>query len=277
MLTLALSSWSLHRHLPYYGSGAWSPARSGEEIAITAFPAVAQSFGIASLEICQMHLATSDPSYIAQLRDAVRAAGCHVINVPIDVGNLSQADPGARAVDLRLIERWIDAAQALGAPAVRVNMGHAGDRPESEAFAAVVEGFRALAAYCADRRMTLLLENHWGLSATPSTILALLDAVEAPNLRLCPDFGNFAPDMRLEGLRLMLPRAAAVHAKVLDVDQEGDHIGFEFGQCCDLLRESGYAGLLSIEFEGKGDQRQGIAAGKRLIERYLGDLLDRPN
>ncbi len=73
----------------------------------------------------------------------------------------------------------------------------------------------------------------------------------------------------------MLPHAAMVHAKVLDVDEEGRHAAFDLAQCFDLVRDSGYAGPLSIEYEGEGDQRQGIAAAKGLIERHLGDLVDR--
>lgn len=269
MLSLALSSWSLHRHLPYFGTGTWSPEQAGEEIAITAFPALAQSYGIAELEICQSHLVSDDPAYIAIVAEAVRAAGCRVINVPIDAAGLAQGDQTA----LDLLRRWIDAAAALGSTAVRVNTGHLGALSEAEALANVVTGYRELAAYCADRQLSLLLENHWGLSAAPSMILAIYEAVGAPNFRLCPDFGNFAPEARTDGLRAMFPHAAIVHAKVLDVDEAGNHTAFDLAACFALLRESGYEGPLSIEFEGKGDERRGIATAKPLIERYAGDLL----
>jgi sugar phosphate isomerase/epimerase len=271
MLSLALSSWSLHRHLPYYGTGAWSPDRAGEVIEITAFPALAQSYGIAELEICQMHLAMDDPSYIATVADAVRAAGCRVINVPIDAAGLAQGNP----TELDVLRRWIDAAAALGSTAVRVNTGHVGELSQSVALANSIRGYRDLAAFCADRGLLLLLENHWGLSATPAMITMLYEEVGAPNFRLSPDFGNFAPEVRMEGLRAMLPHAAIVHAKVLDLDENGEHPAFDLAACFALLRESGYAGPLSIEFEGKSDERRGIASAKQLIERYVGDLLVR--
>ena len=69
--------------------------------------------------------------------------------------------------------------------------------------------------------------------------------------------------------------AAIVHAKVLDVGADGDHPAFDLGACFALLRESGYTGPLSIEFEGKGDEHRGIVAAKGLIERYVGDLVAR--
>lgn len=271
MLSLALSSWSLHRRLAFYGTGSWSPDRDGDEIAITTFPALARSYGIADLEICQTHLATADPKYISTVAEAVSAAGCRVINVPIDAAGLTEGDSAA----LDVLRRWIDAAATLGAAAVRVNTGHLGTIPEAVAVANVVRGYRELAAYCADRQQLLLLENHWGLSAMPSMITSLYQAVGASNFRLCPDFGNFSPENRMDGLRAMLPHAAIVHAKVLDVGEDGDHRAFDLAACFALLRESGYTGPLSLEFEGRGDEHRGIVAAKGLIERYVGDLVAR--
>lgn len=272
MLTLALSSWSLHRHLPSFDNGV--PGHPEEEgIPVVEFPGIAHSYGIGEIEICQQHLASTDPAYLTEVRGAVDAAGCRVINVPIDVGDLSQPDAATRDADLQLIEQWIDAAQQLGSPAVRVNTGHPGNQDEAEALRNVAAGYRRLAAYCAERGMTLLMENHGGLSAAPGAIMALVEAVDAPNFRLCPDFGNFAPAAREEGLREMLPHAAVVHAKVLDVDEQGRHSAFDLARCLELVRQSGYSGSLSIEFEGQGDERAGIATAQRLIQQYVGDLL----
>jgi sugar phosphate isomerase/epimerase len=274
MLTLGVSSWSLHRHLPYFGGGSWSPPRAGEEIPVQAFPALAASYGIRQLEICQMHLASTEPAYLDAVRDAASRAGCAVVNVPIDVGNIAQAGSSRRAEDLAAIERWIDAAHFLGSPAVRVNAGHAVDGDDAAAaLGRSAEGFRRLATYCAERGMTLLMENHWGLTISPANIMTLYEAVNAPNFKLCPDFGNFPPESREDGLRLMLPHAAMVHAKVLDLDADGRHSAFDLQRCLDMVRESGYAGTLSIEFEGEGDQREGIATAKRLIAEHLGSLV----
>jgi len=270
MLTLALSSWSLHRHLPYYGDGTWAPKREDAVIPLSEFPQITRSFGIDQIEICQTHLASADPEYVRSVRAVVDAAGCRVLNVPIDVGNLAQADSAGREADRLRIMRWIDAAQILGSPAVRVNTGHVGEQSESAALQHVIRGYQALAAYCAEKNMTLLLENHGGLSAAPATIVSLVRAVAASNFRLSPDFGNFAADAREDGLRAMLPYAAIVHAKVLDVDESGRHTAFDLNRCLELVQESGYSGALSIEFEGNGDQLQGIATAKRLIQAHLG-------
>jgi len=91
MLTLALSSWSFHRRLPYFGKGSWSPPHDGPEISILSLPELSVELGITTVEICQAHLASTDLEYLADVGAAVEDAGCRVVNMPIDVGNTRRA------------------------------------------------------------------------------------------------------------------------------------------------------------------------------------------
>ena len=270
MLTLALSSWSFHRRLPYFGRGSWSPPREEPALSLLEFPTLASSLGLPRVEICQAHLASTEPEYLSTVRAAVDAAGGRVINVPIDVGNLAEPDPERRRQDLAEIKRWIDAAAVLGASNVRVNTGHSGEMDQETALEIVAAGYRELAAYAGQRDMSILLENHGGLSASPAVIRQLVSAVGASNFRLCPDFGNFAPDAREEGLRAMLPLATVVHAKIMDRDEQGRHSAFDLDRCLRLVAESGYSGPLSIEFEGTGDEEAGVVWARDHIEAQLG-------
>ena len=272
MLTLALSSWSFHRRLPYFGKGSWSPPQQGPEMSILSLPEVSAALGITDVEICQAHLASTDPEYLADVGAALEGAGCRVVNVPIDVGNLAEPSAEKRDAEIAQILPWIDAANALGSPAVRVNTGQSGSINEGEALRIVAQGYARLAAYCAERGMTVLLENHGGLSATPEAIIELLALVDAANFRLCPDFGNFAPELREEGLRAMLPHAAMVHAKMMDFDGAGAHPAFDLDRCLNLVLESRYSGPISIEFEGQGDPYESVKLGRDYIAARVPDL-----
>jgi sugar phosphate isomerase/epimerase len=272
MLTFALSSWSFHRRLPYFGMGAWSPPQQGPEISLLSLPELSTALGITDIEICQAHLASTDPEYLAEVSAALETAGCRVVNVPIDVGNLAEPSAEKRDAEIAQILPWIDAANALGSPAVRVNTGQSDGTNEGKALRIVAQGYARLAAYCAERGMTVLLENHGGLSATPEAIIELLALVDAANFRLCPDFGNFAPDLREEGLRAMLPHAAMVHAKMMDFDEAGTHPAFDLDRCLDLVVESRYSGPLSIEFEGQGDPYESVKRGRDYIVARVPEL-----
>jgi sugar phosphate isomerase/epimerase len=238
------------------------------------FPALAASLGIDAVEICQAHLAGPDTAYLADVRLALQSAEVGVINVPIDVGNLAVAGAQRQEEEISKIFPWIEAAHALGSPAVRVNTGHPGDLDEREALEIVAAGYRRLATFCAERGMSILLENHGGLSASPGAIVHLVHVVDAPNFRLCPDFGNFAPQLRFEGLQSMLPYAEIVHAKVMDMGEDGTHEAFDLDRCLTLVEESGYAGPLSIEFEGKGDELENVTRARDYLLLRLGKNLE---
>lgn len=272
MLTLALSSWSFHRRLPYFTAEGRRPPTEGPEIAVTSLFEIGAALGITEVEIVQAHLASTDPAYLDEVGGALRAAGCRVVNVPIDVGNLAERDPETRKAEVGKILPWIDAANALGSPAVRVNTGRSEGMEENAALRIVAEGYARLAAYCAERGMTVLLENHGGLSSRLEAIMELLAEVNAANFRLCPDFGNFPPEERYEGLRAMLPHAAMVHAKMMDFDGDGRHPAFDLERCLDLVIESRYSGPLSIEFEGTGDPYAAVQRGRDLILSHLSGI-----
>jgi L-ribulose-5-phosphate 3-epimerase len=269
MLTLALSTWSYHRRLRYFGSGSWSPQTEIPQLSILDFPAIAANLGIHQAEICQAHLETTDRAYLDRVRSALDAAGVAVVNVPIDVGNLAAAEQATRDADIAEITDWIDAAHYLGSPNARVNTGHAEGMSEENAVEAVADGYRRLADHCAPLGMNILIENHGGLSSSPTAIISLVEKVDRENFRLCPDFGNFAAADREAGLRRMLPRAAVVHAKVMDMDESGVHSAFDLDRCLQLVEESGYAGPVSIEFEGGSDQQQGVECAVAILRPWI--------
>jgi len=285
MTTIAVSSWSLHRHLPMAGTrrdesgvkraGRMEPRE--EPISVTDFPRIIKTrYGIDQVELCQMHVLSQEPEYLAEVKKALKDAGVSVVNMPIDVGNISLESPEWRAEDIEEIKSWIDVAEYLGSPCVRVNSGH----PSGVVFgptelgefdlSVTIASYKELAAYCQSKGMTLLLENHWGISADPRNIIKLVEGVASPAFKLCPDFGNFDDEVRYEGLKMMFPYAAMVHAKTYDFNEAGEQERFDFGRCMEIMKASGYDGPISIEFEGeKGDQYEGIALTKALIERYL--------
>jgi len=86
------------------------------------FPrAVREHLGLTAVEICQFHIPERTPGYIAALKQALRDADMQLLNMPIDVGNISDANAAYRAEDLAEIEQWMQVAADLGARMVRVN------------------------------------------------------------------------------------------------------------------------------------------------------------
>lgn len=232
-MKIALSSYSIRDHI-------------NRDYPFDEFPRYAkETFGVDAVEICQFQIPRGDSAHLQRLKDGLQSAGVRLVSMPIDVGHISQADEIKREYDLRLIELWIDAAAFLVCPIARVNSGD-GD------LEAAIASYQRLTAYGARAGVQIVMENHGGLSADPTTRQAILDRV--PKLGTAPDFGNFPDDTRYEALAGMAPRATVVHAKTLDFDASGAMPQFDFARCIQVMEDAGFDGYYSAEFGGHGDQ-----------------------
>ena len=248
-MKLALSSYSIRDHI-------------NTNVPINDFPKYAkETFGLDAVEICQFHILRNDSIGLQALKDAIAAAGVSLVSMPIDRGHISQPDERKREYDLRIIELWLDAAAFLGAPIARVNSGD-GDLQTA------IASYTRLTAYGKKVGVQVVMENHGGLSARPDSNAALLDAV--PALGTAPDWGNFSEAERYDFLAQMAPRAAIVHAKTLDFDPDGQMTKFDIARCAQIVKSSGYSGPYSVEFEGHGDQIDGVRRSIQLLRELLG-------
>ncbi len=115
------------------------------------------------------------------------------------------------------------------------------------------------------------IENHWGLSTDPETVVEIIRRVESPRIGTCPDFGNFtATQDRYAGLQLLAPYAKHVHAKSYQFNGTGEEATIDFARCLKIFRDARYDGAISVEFEGDGDQHLGSQRTRELILRHLG-------
>lgn len=115
------------------------------------------------------------------------------------------------------------------------------------------------------------IENHWGISTRPAWILRVVNAVDSPFLGTCPDFGNFPRSIEpYAGLAELLPKAVHVQAKSWRFNAEGEETTLDYARCLSLVRECGYAGPITVEYEGNGDDLRDCLRTKDLIKRYWG-------
>ena len=59
------------------------------------------------------------------------------------------------------------------------------------------------------------------------------------------------------------------HIKTNEFDKEGKEISIDVGRCINIFKKVGFDGFLSIEFEGKGDEYQGVESTIKLIRTYI--------
>jgi sugar phosphate isomerase/epimerase len=269
-LKISLAQWSLHRAI-----------ESGEMRGLD-FPRVArEQFGIGAVELVNILLERSDERALRDLRALADDLGVRVLLIMVDdEGDLSAPGGGERRTAVENHRRWIEAAALLGCHAVRVNTG-GGPQVEGDVapgHPAVREALERCAASCAalcdlaaPAGLSVLVENHGGLSSNIPAVVELCARVGRANFGTLPDFGNFSAGAdRYAAVRELMPFARAVSAKCYDFDPGGNEATMDYPRLLEIVRSAGYDGYLGIEYEGERlGEEEGIRSCKRLLERLV--------
>jgi sugar phosphate isomerase/epimerase len=228
------------------------------------------------------------------IREALEETG---LPVPIfSVGqNFAKTDPAAREAELQKIRRGVDEAGLFGAGVIRV---FAGDVAEGITFDQargwIVEGLAEASKYAAQHGKKLALENHGSLAGRGDQVLGLIQDVRSLSgvdaLGANPDTGNFilVNQASHEAVAQVAPYANMVHFKDFVREPEG-HEGFAYqaldgsrfvgtavgegqvdlGQCIANLKNAGFDGWLSVEYEGEEDPFTAVPRSIQNARRFL--------
>lgn len=271
-MDISLAGWSLHRRFE----------NKERPLSLLDYPATARDeFKINRVELnspffeyANRETAAASPfrrGYLREVRRRADEAGVKVVGIAVDGhGDLSDLDAKARVLALDHHRKWFDACHELGCPAFRANSG--GTRVAEITASHVgccTESFARLAEWAHDAGVTVLMENHWGVSADPDRIVAVIKGVANPSFGALADFRNFPATIDpYEALAKIAPFARYVHAKFLSFDANGEDPVFDTARAMAIFRDAGYRGLFGIEFEGVGDDHDGVLRSRDLLERH---------
>ena len=234
-----------------------------------------------------------------RVKDECAAAGLTIINWTIGADFLN-ADGGVDA-EIKRLHKQVDVAVALGAPGMRNDAtgGFPGRKNNLsdfiEALPIVAKGYRGVAEYAADKGVKTMIENHGFFFQDSDRVEALISKVGHPNFGALVDIGNFlcADEEPVRAVKRVAPYAFHVHTKDFHIKcacaDPGDgwfksrggvclrgaivgHGNVNVQKCLSILKEAGYDGFLSIEFEGMEDNRQALEIGLANLKRYTAAL-----
>lgn len=268
LFRISLAQWSLHREL-------FEKKLDNLDFAKTA----KNDFGIDAVEYVNQFFKdkAKDEAYLGEMKKRAEDAGVRSLLIMVDgEGALGDADAEKRAKTVDNHKKWVDAAAFLGCHAVRVNAASSGTFEEQIERAA--DGLRQLTEYAEDKNLSVIVENHGGLSSNGSWLASVMRKVDHPHCGTLPDFGNFRIQGdewydRYKGVEELMPFAHAVSAKSHDFDENGNETRTDYLRMLKIVLDAGYRGYLGIEYEGSQiPERDGIAKTKALLERVRTEL-----
>jgi len=192
------------------------------------------------------------------------------------------SDEAQRAAGMANSKEWVEVANFLGAPALRVDTGGVPQGMEIEqAFENCINFFKELAAYAGEYGISLGMENHSPISNTGEKVVRVVQGVGSKWFGLTPDFGNFVGCGEEEGyksIEMATPHAVFVHAKLYDIGfKEGcmhtppclAEKTLDFERIIDLFLKVGYSGYMSIEYEGREDPVTAVPKCVKVLRQYI--------
>ncbi|MBS7654681.1 MAG: sugar phosphate isomerase/epimerase family protein [Candidatus Bathyarchaeia archaeon] len=252
----------------------------------------AASLGVDGIELVdKQHI----PNYpypsvydLQDLRDYIESFGMVVSCYSTYVDRAVRSDREAtREEMLKTICDQIGAARVLGARVIRPTI------LLSSRLSHDYEGFKAHAEEVADIiRVSLPYVKRYGLKwgtevhapMPPEVLCDMVKRINDKDAGLVPDFSVWAVRQQLathiagrsplQSLRDIMPYAVHVHAKAHAFDGDGEEVNTPYRELLAIIKESGYDGYISAEFEGwwEGkdfDSRKIVEIHVNLLKKYL--------
>ncbi|MCA9801170.1 MAG: TIM barrel protein, partial [Cyanobacteria bacterium HKST-UBA02] len=229
----------------------------------------------------------TDQEYLGQMKKRAEDHGVKSLLIMCDrEGNLGDPNDVKRNQAVDNHKKWVEAAAFLGCHAIRVNAASGGTYEEQIQRAA--DGLHKLTMFAEQHQLSVLVENHGGLSSNGAWLSEVMRQVDHPHCGTLPDFGNFGIDRnkgewydRYKGVEELMPFAHAVSAKSYEFDDEHPYMTYDrkwnqehdFLKMMKIVLQAGYNGYVGIEYEGHElDEYAGIRKTKALLEKCREEL-----
>jgi sugar phosphate isomerase/epimerase len=260
--------------------------------------AKAMGFDVIEFSTLQLPEKETPLSFAPRIREECDRVGISIASHTIGADFLNGSGGDWKA-EARRLEDEVRVAKILGVPCMRHDATrgfapqHRGPRGFDDALPTLVKGCRAVTEFAADLGIRTMVENHGFFCQDSERVEKLVNGVNHPNFGALVDMGNFlcADEDPARAVGRMMPYAFHCHAKDFHVKPgtapnpgqgwfasrggnwlRGSIIGHgdvPVTQCLRIMKQAGYDGVLSIEFEGLEEPLTGIAIGLENLRRFV--------
>lgn len=234
------------------------------------------------------HFASTDPSYVEDLRMLTLKRGLHICYVGIS-NNFGKTGEDL-SEQVATYKRWIDVAHQMGVQMVRAFGAWA---PEGETreqvWPRLVAATREVVEYGQSRGVVVGLHNHnhGCIPATGDDVLRLLKDVDNPYYSHILDTGQYlggpgvsrgerGSQEHVEDLYRSIatsaPLAVHVRSKIYRI-KSGEEAWLDYDRILPIIKKTGFNGWMSVVFEGQDelDEPSAVPLAVQFLRRKLAE------
>ena len=290
-MKFAVSSYSL--------SSLISKGEATEKELIT----IASDLGFDGIEFAEIHTPHGMDKlvYAKELREECLRVGIDPVQYSVGADFLNGSD-GHLNKEIERLKAEVDVACALGVSGMRhdATSGYKGDESSfkgfEQALPQIIEGYRAVTEYALTKGIRTMIENHGYFCQDSDRVERIITGVAHPNFGALIDIGNFlcADENPVTAVGRLKGFASYVHAKDFHIKNGSEYApcngffktrggnylrGAVLGhgnvpvyQALSILRDSGYNGYITLEFEGCEEAKNACKWGLETLKDICNKL-----
>ena len=246
---ISLAQWALVEEIR---AGQWTTLD---------FPRIArEDFGLNGIELVNTLFEVPTEGYLKLLKENAATHGVTMVLIMCDDEGDGCSDTKQGRQQFVINHRkWVDIAHYLGCHAIRTNCRGPQNADKKEALKWSIETYRMLLEYSRAANISVLIENHGGVSNDADWMISLVKAIDDPAFGVYPDWREPDPDFdNYMYLKKTVPYAMGMSYR----NQPDDELTKKMIK---LAHDSGYRGWYGIESSGREEVKKGIG----LLNRYL--------
>lgn len=257
--------------------------------------ALAKEMGFDGIEFAEIHPpeGTDKLGYAQMLKAEAEKHEIEIVAYCIGSDLLHDTDK-----QIEKLRYEVDVAQALGVKIMRhdASGGYSADEKKqglgfNNALRVIVEGYKAVTEYAKTKGIRTCIENHGFFAQDSERVVAIINGVNDENFGALVDIGNFmcADEDPAKAVGNVAPYAFHVHAKDFHLKKGTEFIpsdgffmtrggnflrGAIIGhgavpvvQCLRILKNAGYKGYITVEFEGMEYAKKGVRYGLDTLKK----------
>jgi sugar phosphate isomerase/epimerase len=256
--------------------------------------------GLEMLDMCWEQNGSTIEEQADRLRQRCEALGLAIASYTVH-NNFAQMDADRQTAEVERIKASIDLGKRLGVKRMRIESTN-GAPKEYEGRAEwedmvpwLVDGIRRVADHAGSLGIVLGLENHGRVVGRSAQVEELIRKVDSPYFGATPDIGNFyvVDEEPVDALTRLAKYTVFAHVKDFHREPPGTEVGdgwfesnggyklcgaivgegvVDVAGCLRLLKQAGYEGFVSLEFEGREDSKVGCSKGLANLRSTLATL-----
>ena len=254
--------------LAAYGYRQWLDLKK-PTMTLFEFIDAAAGMPVDAVELTSYYFAETTNEYLDKIKAHAASKKLAISGVPVG-NNFCIVDDAKRKVQIDLVKAWTERAGRLGASTVRIFAGNLekGDTLE-KAQTRVVAAIEECCEHAAKHNVTLAMENHGGITATPEQLLALVKPVKSKHLGVNIDTGNFKTEDPYADVAKIAPYGVVCQVKTEVFPAGKKKEPADLGRMVKILKDANFHGYVALEYEAAEDPKVAIPKYAKELRKLI--------